>query len=64
MDEYFRVKKPLCGVELAFCLVEFGLDLPEEVLAHPTIKTLANSAIEISMIVSVRVDVLYPYPFN
>jgi hypothetical protein len=35
------------GVEPAFCMLELGLDIPDEVMAHPAIQEMVMAAIDI-----------------
>ncbi len=59
LDAYFNAKRPLSGAQLAFCLVEFGLNLPEEVLTHSIITSLVLNAVDLIVIVN---DInSYPY---
>ncbi|PPQ95114.1 hypothetical protein CVT25_011657 [Psilocybe cyanescens] len=51
-DEYFVLRRDTCGARPTLALIEFGLDLPEEVTAHPVIESLTQDAVDLIILVN------------
>ena len=48
-----RLRRLTCGGAPTFGFLEFGLDLPNEVICHPTLVSLTKEGVELLLIVNV-----------
>lgn len=55
MEDYLTLRRDACGGKSTLALIEFGLDLPEEVMQHATVQSLTRVAVELIIVVNVRV---------
>ncbi|KAF8652582.1 hypothetical protein AX16_004335 [Volvariella volvacea WC 439] len=46
MSEYLEHRRPLSGARPMLAVLEFGLELPPEILDHPVVKGLADNAVD------------------
>ena len=53
VDDYLKLRRNTAAGWSTLALIEFGLDLPDEVLQHPTIVSLTHGAVEMIVIVNV-----------
>jgi hypothetical protein len=53
LEDYLRLRRLTCGGAPTLGLFEFGLDLPNEVICHPTLVSLTKDGIELIFIVNV-----------
>ena len=44
VENYFEIRRNTIGVRPSFVVLEFKMDIPDEVMAHPSIVTLANAS--------------------
>ncbi|KAJ7493620.1 terpenoid synthase [Mycena latifolia] len=47
VDSYIAVRRDTIGAKPSFVVLEFGMDLPDEVLQHPTMVALTNTTIDL-----------------
>ena len=47
VKSYIDARRLTGGVAPAFCMLELGLDIPDEVMAHPAIREMVMAAIDI-----------------
>ncbi|KAG6876332.1 hypothetical protein C0993_003968, partial [Termitomyces sp. T159_Od127] len=47
VDEYFLIRRDTIGARPAFVVLEFGLNLPDEVFEDPIIQALTNACIDL-----------------
>lgn len=53
LEEYFPLRRDTCGACPTLALIEFGLDLPEEVTSHPVVASLTQDAVDLIILVNV-----------
>jgi len=58
VDDYLTLRRDSCGAKPTLALIEFGLDLPEEVMQHPGVQALTRTAVDLIILVNVRVPSL------
>uniref|UniRef100_A0A8H7XMK6 Terpene synthase n=1 Tax=Psilocybe cubensis TaxID=181762 RepID=A0A8H7XMK6_PSICU len=51
-DDYFILRRDTCGARPTLALIEFGLDLPEEVTSDPVIQALTQDAVDLIILVN------------
>ena len=56
MKEYLELRRGTIGVRPSFDYFLLPDDLPDEVLAHPTIEALALGSIDMTIIANVRLE--------
>ena len=44
VENYFEIRRNTIGARPSFVVLEFGMDIPDEVMAHPSIVTLADAS--------------------
>ncbi|KAG6895365.1 hypothetical protein C0992_001627, partial [Termitomyces sp. T32_za158] len=54
IDEYFLIRRDTLGAGPAFAVLEFGLNLPDEVFEDPVIRTLTNVCIDLIILGNVQ----------
>jgi hypothetical protein len=47
VDSYLAVRRDTIGAKSTFVVLEFDLDLPNDVLEHPTMVSLTNTTIDL-----------------
>ena len=63
IQSYIDLRRDMGGAKPAFALLELGLDIPDEVMSHPTIEDMAmasNAMICLSNVSDVSVDMPPP----
>lgn len=64
VENYLVIRRDTCGAKPTFALIEFGLDIPEEVLFHPSVSKLTRGATDLIAVINVRFPFLFTvYPF-
>ena len=53
LEDYLRLRRLTIAGASIFGLLEFGLDLPNEVICHPTLVSLTEEGIELLITVNV-----------
>jgi len=53
LEDFLRLRRLTCGGAPTFGFLEFGLDLPNEVICHPTLVSLTKEGIDLLLIVNV-----------
>jgi len=53
IEDYMILRRDTCGARPTLALIEFGLDLPEEVTSHPVMVSLLNCAVDLIICVNV-----------
>jgi len=53
VQSYMDLRRDTVGVKPSFALLEQGLDIPDEVMEHPTIKDMTTASIEIIFLTNV-----------
>lgn len=51
--DYLQLRRETFGAQAILCLLEFGLELPEEVLSHPVMKSITLAAMDLLCIINV-----------
>jgi len=64
IDDYLRLRRDTCGARPTLALTEFGLDLPDEVLAHPILVSLTQAAVDLIILVNVCLPLTLKLPVN
>jgi hypothetical protein len=54
VEDYLALRRNTSGVAPTLSIIEFGLDLPMDVLQYPTVASLTECAINLIAIVNVR----------
>ncbi|KAG6897311.1 hypothetical protein C0992_002613 [Termitomyces sp. T32_za158] len=54
IDEYFLLRRDTIGAKPAFVVLEFGLNLPNEVFEDPVIQSLTNVCIDLIILSNVQ----------
>jgi Delta6-protoilludene synthase len=54
VEGYLALRRDTCGVASTLSIIEFGLDLPEDVLRHPIVANLTEGAVKLIGIINVR----------
>lgn len=54
VDEYFLIRRDTIGAKPAFAVLEFGLNLPDEVFEDPVIQTLTDVCIDLIILSNVQ----------
>jgi len=54
VDDYLRLRRAASGAPPTVVLVEFGLEIPEEVMQHEVVKEMRELAIDLIIFVNVR----------
>ncbi|KAF9555722.1 terpenoid synthase [Agrocybe pediades] len=52
IEEYMELRRDTCGARPTLALIEFGLDLPEEVTSHPVMVSLFDCAVDLIICVN------------
>ncbi|KAF8154199.1 terpenoid synthase [Crassisporium funariophilum] len=52
IDDYFTLRRDTCGARPTLALTEFGLDLSDEVISHPTLSSLTENAVDLIILVN------------
>jgi hypothetical protein len=47
VDSYLAVRRDTIGAKPSFAVLEFDMDLPNDVLKHPTMVSLTNTTIDL-----------------
>jgi len=53
IQDYLRLRRDTCGARPTLTLIEFGLDLPNEVTNHSTFVSLTQDAVDLIILVNV-----------
>lgn len=53
IKDYLTLRRDTCGARPTLALIEFGLDLPEEVTSHPVLVSLREAAVDLIILVNV-----------
>jgi len=53
VQDYLRMRRDTCGARPTLTLFEFGLNLPNEVVGHPTLISLTQDAVDLIILVNV-----------
>jgi hypothetical protein len=56
IDEYLEIRRDTIGAKLAFEILKFSLNLPDEAVCHPVIDELSNLAREMILLDNVSRD--------
>lgn len=62
VNGYIHLRRRTCGGFLVFLLVEFALNIPDEVMDDPSLEALTQLGVDMIMIVNVRFPVSFPEP--
>jgi hypothetical protein len=54
VEDYLALRRDTCGVASTLSIIEFGLDLPADVLRHPIVASLTEGAVKLIGIINVR----------
>ncbi|CAA7262204.1 unnamed protein product [Cyclocybe aegerita] len=52
VDDYLRLRRDTCGARPTLALIEFGLNLPNEVVRHPSLVALTEAAVDLIILVN------------
>jgi hypothetical protein len=47
VKSYIDARRRACGMKPAYALIELGLDIPDEVMAHPAIQEMFIGAVDL-----------------
>ena len=53
IKSYIDARRRTCGMKPAFTIIELGLDIPDEVMAHPAIQQMMLAAVDITALFNV-----------
>ena len=53
LEDFLRLRRLTCGGAPTLGLFEFGLDLPNEVICHPTLISLTKEGVDLLLILNV-----------
>ena len=53
LEDFLRLRRLTCGGAPTFGFLEFGLDLPNEVICHPKLVSLTKEGVDLLLIVNV-----------
>ena len=53
IKSYIDARRPTCGMKPAFTIIELGLDIPDEVMAHPAIQEMMLATVDITALFNV-----------
>ena len=53
VESYFSIRRDACAVLVVLALTEFELDLPDEVMEHPSVKALRYGSVDLVILVNV-----------
>ena len=57
VEDYLALRRDTCGVASTLSIIEFGLDLPADVLRHPIVASLTEGAVKLIGIINVRCSI-------
>lgn len=64
LEEYITIRRETSAAKPCFCLNDFGLELPEDVIHHPVIAALVRSASELIGLINVHFfDIAHVAPY-
>jgi hypothetical protein len=63
VDDYLQLRRETFGAQATIALCGFGLDIPEEVLSHPTMKSIELAAMDLLCLINVSDPFVYQEQF-
>lgn len=47
IESYLNARRCASGVKVSFCIVELGLDIPDQVMSHPALQEIVIAAVDV-----------------